>query len=100
MYANIFTFVYKRLKTDARKFNFCRLPFAVNVMLKLSNNFTLHERHTARIELYRLPLCNNVKIFAFVVDRRYFSIFSAGSIQGLEENVAVRVCRKRGTKSI
>ena len=34
--ANIFSLVYKRLKTDARKFDFCRLPFAVNVMLKLS----------------------------------------------------------------
>ena len=25
--------MYKRFKTDARKFNFCRLPFAINVML-------------------------------------------------------------------
>ena len=35
--ANIFILVYKRLKADSRKFNFCHLPFAVNVMLKLSN---------------------------------------------------------------
>ena len=35
--ANSFTLVYKRLKTDTRQFYFCRLPFAVNAMLKLSN---------------------------------------------------------------
>ena len=36
--ANIFTKVYKRLKAEGKKFKFCRLPFVVNVMLKLSNN--------------------------------------------------------------
>ena len=33
---NIFTLLYKRFKIDARKLNFCRLPFGVNVMLKPS----------------------------------------------------------------
>ena len=62
-----------------KELNLCRLPFG--------------------------PLRNNHKLFTFVVNGRYFSIF--WMFNGLEErgakskfNFAVRVCPKRGSKSI
>ena len=35
-HTNILILVYRELKTDGRSFNFCRLPFVVNVMHNLS----------------------------------------------------------------
>ena len=35
---NNFTLLYKQVRSDGKSFNFCRLPFAVNVMLNHSND--------------------------------------------------------------
>ena len=41
----------QRAEDRRQKFHFCRLPFAVNVMLNLSNDFTVVERGRSKFIL-------------------------------------------------
>ena len=75
-----FDSIVQRAEDWRKKFHFCRLPFAVTVMLKREIKFDVYgKRQTAKIKL--LPsvfssLYSRIKIFVFAVNsKRHFSIF-------------------------